>query len=161
MGTAARNLVGSVDVEDLVAQLNLLHNANVATMYWSHAVQNRLAGQALQLRVGDELNEVVELSLGDARRIADRIAELGGAVTADLGDIIEQSPFDAYALPDNTSDVTSILEYALQQTRTVIQAYADVLDMVRGRDDLTYRLVADLLGHVVHREDELEAVLDG
>ena len=161
MGTTARNLVGSVDVKDLVARLNLLHNANVATMYWSHAVQNRLAGQALQLHVGDELDEVAEQSLGDARRLADRIAELGGAVTADLGDIVEQSPFDDYALPDDTSDVTSILEYALQQIRTVIRAYADVLDMVRGRDDLTYRLVADLLGHVVHREDELEAVLDG
>lgn len=161
MGSTAKNLVGSVDVKDLVARLNQLHNANVATVYWSHAVQNRLAGQALQLRVGDELGEVAKQSLRDARRLADRIAELGGAVTVDLGDIVEQSPFDDYALPDDTSDVTSILEYALQQIRIMIHANADVLDMIRGRDDLTYRLVADLLDHVVHREDELEAVLGG
>jgi hypothetical protein len=50
-------------------------------MHWALAVGNRLEGQPLFL-LTDELNEVLDDSLDAARRLADRIAELDGAVGA-------------------------------------------------------------------------------
>jgi ferritin-like protein len=160
VGTTATELSHTTDIRNLINQLDELHNANMVVMHWCHAVQNRLEGQALYL-LNEELSEVAGQSLADARRLADRIAELGGAITGDPDYLVERSPFDMFALPDDPSAVGSILGQALQQLRTLIRAYAQVVDIVRGRDDLTYRLVVDLLGHAVRTEDEIEAALSG
>jgi ferritin-like protein len=160
VGTTATELSHTTDVHGLINRLDELYNANMIVMHWSHAVQNRLEGQALYL-LNEELSEVAEQSLANARRLADRIAELGGAITGDPDYIVERSPFDIFVLPDDPSAASSILGQALQQLRTLIRAYAQVVDIVRGRDDLTYMLVVDLLGYAVRTEDEIEAALGG
>jgi ferritin-like protein len=160
VGTTAAELSDATKLKSLIDRLDELHNANMVVMHWSHAVQNRLEGQALYL-LNEELSQVAQQSLSDARLLADRIAELGGAITADPADMVDRSPFDRFALPGDPSAVSSILGYALQQLREMIRAYAQVADIVRGRDDLTYVLVVKLLGHVVRREDEIESALSG
>lgn len=56
------------------------HNAVVAL--WADAVANRLEGTAIYL-LSDEIPEVADQARAAARLLADRIGDLGGAVTGD------------------------------------------------------------------------------
>ncbi len=52
---------------------------------------NRLEGLAIFL-LGGELAEIADRARGVARRLADRIGDLGGAITADPRQLLDRSP---------------------------------------------------------------------
>jgi hypothetical protein len=81
MGQAGNALLGGADRDTVVDALDRLYCRHLVAMHWALAVGNRLEGQPLFL-LTDELNEVLDDSLDAARRLADRIAELDGAVGA-------------------------------------------------------------------------------
>jgi ferritin-like protein len=151
-------LVRDVDVEEVIRALDSFYCYNLVVMHWAEAVANRLEGPAAFL-LGDELAEVAESSHAAAHALADRIGALGGAVTADPGELVERSPLVEFALPGSFSDVSVIIGYALEQVQAVIGTYGGFLELVRGRDELSYQLVLRLLADEVHREADIEAAL--
>ena len=80
-------------------------------------------------------------------------------LTADPGELVERSPLVEFALPGSFTDVSVIIRYALEQVQAVIGAYGEFLELVRGRDELSYQLVLRLLADEVHREADIEAAL--
>ncbi len=64
---------------------------SVVTALWADTVANRLEVLAIYL-LSDELPEVAEHARATARRIADRIGDLGGAVTADPRQLVDRAP---------------------------------------------------------------------
>ena len=82
MGKAGIGLIKSIDVEEIVDRLDSYYCYNLVVMHFSHALRNRLEGQAAYL-LGNELEENAEQSLKAARKLADRIGDLGGEVSAD------------------------------------------------------------------------------
>ena len=57
-----------------------------------------------------------------ARRLADRIGDLGGAITADPRELINRAPGEAeFTIPD-CSDPRAIVTYALQRLNIIISA---------------------------------------
>jgi ferritin-like protein len=158
MGTAGNALITGIDVQELIDILDGYYCYYLRVLHWTHAVLNRLEGQAA-LVLPHELEEVAEQCLKNASAIAERIGELGGAVTADPTYVIAHSPTGAFRLPSSTSDVGAILGYALEQTRAIIGAYGECLDRTRGKDELTHRLVLKLLQQEVAHESDLEAAL--
>ena len=158
MGTRGRELVRDLDPAEIAATLDSFYCYHLSVMHWTHAVANRLEGQALFL-LGDETAEVAAESLEKAGKLADRVAELGGAITADPTDFVARSPIEQFSLPGDFGDPATIVGYALEQVRVIISAYSDFLDRVRGKDELTYHLVLRLLASEVSREDEMEGVL--
>jgi len=159
MGTAGNNLVRNVEVKDVVRSLDRFYCYNLAVMHWAEALANRLQGPAAFL-LSSELEDVAEHSHTAAKALADRIGDLGGAVTADPGQLVERSPLAEFSLPASFSDVGTILRYAVKQVQAIIRAYGTFLDRVRGNDELSYQLVLRLLGDEVHREAEIEAALE-
>ena len=127
-------------------------------MHFSHALHNRLEGQAAFL-LGDELEENAEQGLKAARKLADRIGDLGGAVSADPTRFVERSPLAEFSLPDSNSEVGIILRFILEIIRMILGEYAAFLERVRGRDEISHLLVLDLLKEQVARESEIEAAL--
>ena len=158
MGTAGINLVRNVEVKEVVRSLDRFYCYNLAVMHWAEALANRLEGPAAFL-LGSELEEVAEHSHTAAKALADRIGDLGGAVTADPAQLVERSPLAEFSLPASFSDVGTILRYAVGQVRVIIRDYGAFLDRVRGNDELSYQLVLGLLGDEVHREADIEAAL--
>lgn len=158
MGTAGNALLTGIDPVELAGELDRFYCYHLSVLHWSEAVRNRLSGPAAFL-IERTLVEVADESLGAARRIARRVGELGGAVTADPSRFVERSPIDDYALPEDSSDVASILAYALERVRTVIEEYGRLLQSVRDRDPITERLALELLAAEVTREDEMENAL--
>jgi ferritin-like protein len=147
-GTAATEITDTLDS---------FYCYNITAALWTDAVINRLEGLAIFL-LRDELAKVAGRARTAARRLADRIGDLGGAITADPRQLLDHSiPVD-FALPD-CSDIASIGEYALQRLNAIIAAYEAFLDQVRGTDDLSFHLVLDLLAAETHQRADLQAAL--
>lgn len=156
MKSAGLQLITGIDTEQLANKLDALHAYNMLVMHWALGVRNRLHGQAALL-LDEPLEEIAAESLSDAKRLSDRVAELDGAITADPGRLIEISPIDQFGLPTDTSDIGSILAYALERTRIAIDEYGALLVHVRDRDVITHDLLLGLLKRQVARESELSA----
>jgi ferritin-like protein len=160
MRTAGMTLIKGegVDIEEIVARLDSFYCYQMVVMHFCYAVENRLEGQALFL-LRSELLEVAEESLAAARKLADRIGELGGAVTADPARFTERSPLREFALPESASDVGVILTYVCERVGAIIEAYGAFLEWVQDKDELSHRLVLELLQQQVAREADLVAAL--
>jgi bacterioferritin len=158
MRTVGETLVKGIEVDEVVERLDGFYCYNMVVVHFCHAMVNRLEGQASFL-LGDELEEVAEEALGAAKRLADRIGELGGAVTADPSLLVEKSPLAAFAMPESNSEVAVILGYVYERVCTIVGEYEAFLEMVAGRDELSRHLVLKLLGQQVTRASEIEAAL--
>jgi ferritin-like protein len=158
MGKAGIGLIKGLDVEEVVDRLDSYYCYNLVVMHFSHALHNRLEGQAAYL-LGDELEENAEQSLEAAGKLADRIGELGGEVTADPTRFVERSPLGEFSWPSSNSEVGIILGFVLERIRMIIEEYAAFLERIRGRDDISHLLVLNLLKEQVAREAEIEAAL--
>jgi ferritin-like protein len=111
--------------------------------------------------LSDELPEVAESARAAARRLADRIGDLGGAVTADPRQLLDRAPGGTeFTIPD-CSDPRAIASYALGRLNVIIAAYQAFLDTVRGRDDVSFALVVSLLAGEAHRRADVVAALAG
>ena len=158
MGKAGVGLIKGIDVEEIVDTLDSYYCYNLVVMHFSHALRNRLEGQAAFL-LGDELEENAEQGLKAAKKLADRIGDLGGVVSADPTQFVERSPLEEFSLPGSNSEVGVILGFVLERIRMIIGEYGAFLERVRGRDEISHLLVLDLLKEQVARESEIEAAL--
>ena len=158
MGEAGVGLIKGIDVEEIVDTLDSYYCYNLVAMHFSQALRNRLEGQAAFL-LGDELEENAEQGLKAAKKLADRIGDLGGVVSADPTQFVERSPLEEFSLPDSNSEVGVILGFVLERIRMIIGEYGAFLERVRGRDEISHLLVLDLLKEQVARESEIEAAL--
>lgn len=144
----------------VMAALDSFYCHNVIAALWADAVANRLEGMAIYL-LSDEIPEVAEHARAAARRLADRIGDLGGAITADPRQLIDRAPGDVeFTIPDCSSP-QAIASYALHRLDIIIDAYQTLLDKVRGRDDVSFALVVDLLAAETHRRADVIAALAG
>jgi hypothetical protein len=109
-------------------------------MHFSQALGNRPEGQASFLLV-DELEGVAEAALQAAKKLADRIGELRGAVTAYPALLVERSPLPEFSLPESNSEMGVTLGHVLERVRIIIGEYGAFLEEGRGRDELSHRLV--------------------
>ena len=158
MGTSGNSLIAHLEPNEVGASLNSLYCGNMAILLWTEAMKRRLSGQALFL-LSAEFDEVASETLSNARSLADRAAVLGTEITADPTDLLADSPFGEFSVPEDSSDVGAILNYALGQLRGMIGAYGVLIDQVRGEDDLTYQVVVKALATAVAREDDIEGAL--
>ena len=143
---------------EIIDALDSFYCYNITAALWADAVINRLEGLAIFL-LGDELAEIADRARAAARRLADRIGDLGGAITADPRQLLDRQPgTEEFTLPD-CSDVASIGAYGLQRLNTIIGAYEAFLDKVRGTDDLSFRLVLELLAAETHQRADIQAAL--
>lgn len=146
--------------KDVIDTLDSFYCHNVVVSLWADAVANRLEGPAIYL-LSDEIPEVAEHARRASARLAERIGDLGGAITADPRQVIDRAPGDDdFTIPD-CSDPRAITTYALQRLDTIIAAYQDFLNKVRGRDDVSFALVVSLLGAETHRRADVTAALAG
>ena len=102
MGMAGNALIKDIEIKELIAILDSYYCYYLRGLHWSQAVLNRLEGQAAFI-LTEELEEVAEQCLKNAKTIAERIGELGGAVTGDPTQFIARSPTGEFRLPARNS----------------------------------------------------------
>jgi ferritin-like protein len=158
MATAGIQLIRGLDPADLADDLDRLYCYEQVSIHWTRAVDNRLTGPA-HFFLEEALGEHIELAVRHASRLGARVAQLGGAITADPTRFVERSQVTSVQMPDDTSDPAAVLAYALTQEQKIIGRYGQLLDQVRGADAVTERLLASILADKVAQEDEIESVL--
>ena len=150
--------IPDITAQGVIDDLDTFYCHNVVVSLWADAVANRLEGMAIYL-LSDELPEVADHARAAARCLADRIGDLGGAITADPRQLIDRAPGEAeFTIPD-CSDPRAITTYALHRLNVIIAAYQAFLDKVRGHDDVSFTLVVGLLAAETHRRADVQAAL--
>ena len=158
MGAAGKSLIKGIDVQQIVTTLDSFHAYEMLAMHFNYAVQNRLEGQALVV-LAEELGEKADEALRHAKKLAERIAQLGGVATGDPTRFVEISPIERFGLPASNSEVGVILSYILEQERRAIRAYGDFLELIQNKDMLTFQLCLEILKDKIKTEDDIESVL--
>ena len=149
-----------ITVHDVIGDLDSFYCHNIVVSLWADAVANRLEGMAIYL-LSDELPEVAGHARAAAGRLANRIGDLGGAITADPRQLLDQAPGDTELTIPDCSDPRAIIGYALLHLDDIIAAYQAFLDKVRGRDEVSFALVVELLAIEAHRRADAMAALAG
>ena len=158
MGRVGNSLIKGIDIEEIIDTLDSFHAQSWVVVHFSQGLKNRLEGQAAFL-LSKELEDKAQESMKHARKIAERIAELGGTETANPTEFVMLSPLKRFSMPSSTSDIKVILSYILEQEQVVIRKYWDFMIKIRDKDDLTYHLIREILEDEIRRESEIEAVV--
>jgi bacterioferritin len=158
MGSAGNSLIKGIDIEEMIDALDSFHAQSWVVVHFSQALKNRLEGQAAFL-LSKELEDKAQESMKHAKKLAERIAELGGTETGDPTEFVMLSPLKRFSMPSSTSDVKVILSYILEQEQTIIRKYEDFMIKIRDKDDLTYHLLREILEDEIGRESEIEAII--
>ena len=158
MGSAGNSLIRGIDIQEIIDALDSFQSQSWVVVHFSQALKNRLEGQAAFL-LSKELEDKVQESIKHAKKLAERITDLGGAETGDPTEFVMLSPLKRFFMPSSTSDVKVILSYILEQEQTIISKYGDFMIKLRDKDDLTYHLLREILEDEIRRESEIEAVL--
>jgi ferritin-like protein len=153
-------LGGHLEGIDVADELDRLYCYEQVVVHWCTAVGNRLTGVANVL-LGEELRKVASEAHAVGERLASRIAQLGGEITADPTGFVERAPIEELRLPDDCSDVEEILTLAIRYERTVIPDYHNLLSGLREHDVITHQLLVEILAEKLAREDELDSTLGG
>jgi ferritin-like protein len=160
MGSLGNSLIRGIDVDEVIQLLDSLYAFEMVATHYNLAVSNRLEGQATILLEG-EFEERASQTFEHANKIAARLSEVGGAITADPTQFVQISPLDRFALPASNSDVGEILSHTLEQVRTGIRAYSKALERVKDTDAITYYELLKVMKDHVRSEDEIEVALMG
>ena len=159
MGSAGNSLIRGIDIQEIIDALDSFHAQSWVVVHFSLGLKNRLEGQAAAVLLSKELEDKAQESIKHAKKLAERIAELGGTETADPTEFVMLSTLKRFSMPSSTSDVKVILSYILEQEQTIIRKYGDFMIKIRDKDDLSYHLLREILEDEIRRESEIESVL--
>jgi bacterioferritin len=158
MGSAGNSLIKEIELDEIINTLDSFHAQSWVVALFSLGLKNKLEGQAAFL-LSKELEDKAEESIKHAKKLAERIAELGGTETGDPTEFVMLSPLKRFSMPRSNSDVNEILSYILEQEQTIIRRYGEFLHRIRDKDDVTYHVIREILEDEVRRESEIESVL--
>jgi bacterioferritin len=158
MGRAGNSLIKGIEVQEVIDTLDSFHSLSWVVTLFSLGLKNRLEGQAAFL-LSKELEGKAQESMKHAKKLAERIAELGGIETADPTEFVMLSPLKRFSMPSSNSDVNEILSYILELERSIIRTYGNFLHRIRDNDDVTYHVIREILEDEIRRESDIESVL--
>ena len=156
MGTQGRKIV-SLDLKVLLKQLNKAF-ADEWLAYYQYWVGAKVAQGRMRGIVAKELEEHAGEELEHAGMLADRIAQLGGTPLLKPEDWAKETSC-GYDTPSNP-ETKALLAQNIKGEQCAIVTYKKLLDMVRGKDDITEKIVLEILEDEVEHEEDLQAMLE-
>ena len=155
MGTKGREIVG-VDVKKLIDLLNKAY-ADEWLAYHQYWVGAKVAVGRMRGIVASELEEHAKEELGHAEKLTERIITLGGSPILSPQDLLKQTNC-GYDIPSDP-DVKKLLEQNIKGEQCAIATYSKLLEFVKDKDPITYKMVLDILEDEVKHKEDLESIL--
>lgn len=156
MGTKGREIV-DLDVSQLIKKLNYAYADEWLAMY-QYWIGARLAKGPMRKSLEAELHEHAMEEMEHAEKLAERILQLQGTPIIRPEDWYKMNNC-GYAEPTDPS-VRTLLKQNIEGEQCAIEVYKDILDMVEGKDPITYHLILDILEDEVEHEEDLESLLE-
>ena len=155
MGTRGISVVVGADVEEIIAALNkaLASEWLAYVQYYSSSAMVRgiLANVAKGEFDGHADDELEHAGLDTAR-----IIQLGGIPLTSPDQWLQQSPVTHI----EETDVATLLRQTIAGEQAAITTYQRLVDMTRGKDEVTYQMVSDILADEVEHEEDLQRLLE-
>lgn len=155
MGTKAREIVG-VNIEELLKMLKKAY-ADEWLAYYQYWVGSKVAVGRMRGIIAGELEEHANEELKHAGMLTKRIIILGGKPLILPQEVIRDSGC-GYQAPSDP-DTKILVEQNIQSEQCAITAYKKILDYVTGKDQITCKLILDILEEEITHEEDLEAIL--
>ena len=155
MGTVGKEIIG-IDVNKLVEKLNKAL-ADEWLAYYQYWIGAKVVNTNF-MQVISELEEHAEEELKHAVMLVDRILQLDGIPILDPKKWFEETNC-GYNVPSDF-EVAVIVKQNIEGEQCAIKAYKEILDMVRGNDDITYQIILEIFKDEIKHEDDLEKILE-
>jgi bacterioferritin len=156
MGNKAIETI-DMDVKKLIELLNKAYADEWLAhyQYWIGAkiVKGPMRGVAVS-----ELEEHAQEEYEHANMLAERIIQLGGTPLLNPKGWYEETNC-GYDDPLDPS-VQKIIEQNLEGERCAIDVYNELIKTIRNKDDVTQKLIVDILEDELEHEEDLQSILE-
>ena len=156
MGSVGKNIV-DVDVDQLVEMLNKAL-ADEWLAFYQYWVGAKVISGPMSGYVAGELEEHAKEELMHAEMLVERILKLKGIPILDPKKWFDKTTC-GYAVPDDFK-VKSILKQNIGGEQCAIIAYKKILNFVREKDDVTFKMILKILEDEIEHEDDLERIFE-
>jgi bacterioferritin len=145
MGSAENSLIREIEIQEIIDALDSFHTQLWVVVHLSLALKDRLEGQAASFLLSKELEDKAQESMKHAKKLAERIAELGETETGNPTEFVMLSPLKRFSMPSSNSNVNVILSYILELEQSIIRTYDDFVYRIRDKDYITYHVLREIL----------------
>lgn len=156
MGTRGREIVG-LSVDELIVTLNKAFSDE-----WLAYYQYWLGALVIKGPTKDAVMAELNLHALDEYRhaglVANRIIQLGGTPVTHPKAWFDQTNC-GYAAPDDPYE-RLILEQNIAGEQCAIDTYQKILNLTRGKDEVTFMMVQTILSDEVEHEEDLQNLLE-
>ena len=156
MGTKGREIVG-VNIKELLSLMNKAY-ADEWLAYYQYWVGAKVAAGRMRGIIAKELEQHAEEEHKHAGMLVERMIQLGGTPLLKPEDWAKETNC-GYDAPVDPSTKT-LLTQNIKGEQCAITTYKKLLDFVKGKDDLTEKIVLEILADEVEHEEDLQAMLE-
>ena len=157
MAVRGNSIIKGVEISEVITLLNKAY-ADEWLAYYQYFIQAKVIKGIMNDAAIVELTEHANDELRHANMVADRILQLGGTPLLNPKDWITQTNC-GYEEPKDF-DVVSLLEDSIKGEQCAISTYANIADIVKDKDIITYNIVSEILADEVEHEEDLQALHD-
>ena len=126
--------------------------------YYQYFIESKVVKGIMKDAVISELTLHAADELRHATMISGRIIQLGGTPILHPGEWLNHSNC-GYDAPTDF-DVRAILNQAISGEQCAISTYANILEVTREKDIVTYDLISQILADEVEHEEDLQSLFD-
>lgn len=156
MGTKGKEIV-DLNIKELLVLMNKAY-ADEWLAYYQYWVGAKVASGRMRGIIAKELEEHAEEELKHADMLVERMIQLGGAPLLTPEAILQETNcgYDAPKDPDTKK----LLAQNIKGEQCAIETYKKLLDFVKGKDDITQKIILEILEDEVEHEEDLQAMLE-
>ncbi|MBI5144415.1 MAG: bacterioferritin [Candidatus Omnitrophica bacterium] len=158
MGKKSREIV-EVDLKGLIKDLDRAYCdewlAYYAWWYMAQAVE----GKGYE-DMAEFLNKIAKDELEHAQELAERIIELGGLPTNNIGNLAKGANAPYPGVMKDLSDYDEIIKLVTSAEAGAIDVYNKIAKKTFGKDHDTYALAVHIMGEEIGHEEMFENLLE-
>jgi len=151
------SILKGIEAEEVIRLLNKAY-CDEWLAYYQYFVESKVVKGIMKDAAIAELDQHAADELRHANMVADRILQLGGTPVLHPGEWMQHANC-GYEAP-NDPDVLAILDQAIKGEQCAIDVYADIAEITRNKDIVTYDIVSQILADEVEHEEDLQALYD-
>lgn len=156
MGKVGTEIV-NVNVGELLSELNKAL-ADEWLAYYQYWVGAKVAKGRMRPTVVAELEEHANDELRHAVMLVQRIVQLGGTPILEPRKWYDLTNC-GYKAPENP-DTKVLVDQNIEGERCAIKVYSKILELVRGKDEITEEIVREILKDEIEHEEDLESIIE-